>query len=110
MYRDIEDINMQLDEQSKVEHTENLNCIDMDTNITKMQADRNKLMMQFENITIDFDHYVRDISTKTERLHAKNTREIKLMVAKIIGKRIMKMQSDRKEEALKTIKNYCIFD
>jgi hypothetical protein len=42
------------------------------------------MLTTFENITIDFDHYVRDISVKTERLHAKNTREVKLMVAKIL--------------------------
>jgi hypothetical protein len=109
-YREIEEINIQLDEQSKTEHTENLNCIDLDTNITKMQAERNKLLMQFENITIDFDHYIRDIAVKTERLHNKNRREVKLMVAKILIKRLQQMQSDRKEEALKTMKIYCVFD
>lgn len=52
VYRDIEDINIMIDNQSKSEHTINLNCIDTDTNITKMQAERNKILLQYENITI----------------------------------------------------------
>ena len=66
--------------------------------------------MQFENITIEFDHYVRDVAVKTERLNNKNTRQVKSLVAKIIFKRIEKMQNDRKEEAYVTFKNYCDFD
>ena len=53
--------------------------------------------MQFEGITIDFDHYVRDVAVKTERLNNKNKRYIKTLVAKIIFKRIESMQNDRKE-------------
>ena len=66
--------------------------------------------MQFENITIEFDHYVRDVAVKTERLNNKNTKNIKNLVAKIIFKRIEKMQYDRKVEAYLTFKNYCQFD
>ena len=51
--------------------------------------------MQFENITIEFDHYVRDVAVKTERLNNKNTKYVKTLVAKIIFKRIEKMQNDR---------------
>lgn len=66
--------------------------------------------MEFENITIDFDHYVRDIALKTERLNNKNKRQVKSLVAKIIFKRLEQMQRDRKEEAYKVFKDYCEFD
>jgi len=46
------------------------------------------MLMQFESITIEFDHYVRDVAVKTERLNNKNKRYVKMLVAKIMFKRI----------------------
>ena len=91
MQKQFEDINTAIDLQSKDEHRANLEVIDADTDITKLQAQRNKLLMQFENITIEFDHYVRDVAVKTERLNTKNTKYVKSLVAKIIFRRLEQM-------------------
>ena len=110
MQREFDDINHALEDQGKVEHRYNLTNIDLDTSITKMQAERNRLLIQFENITIDFDHYVRDICVKTERLNNKNRMSIQNMVANIIFRRIRKMQLDRREAAFKKMNAYSQFD
>lgn len=83
---------------------------DLRAHINRLQMEKSDLLRNLENLTIEYDNCVRDITRDRQGMDSQNDWQTKLLITKIIFTNIELFQQARTQNAFTEMVEYARFD
>lgn len=108
--RDIEVLGQQYEQLKQEEHLQGVDLLELETRISRLQAERNRLIEELDMNQHQHNTESRGIDMRRAQLLNESKIQTKFMTAKIFGTMMFSFHQARLTEAFKEIKAYSYFD